>query len=70
MLFEEYGCSDMLLSVASSKEQVRDRVAAAVGSGRSKLTSQLRESGEQLEQETKAMWGQIDETLDLKPTIG
>jgi colanic acid/amylovoran biosynthesis protein len=70
MLFEEYGCSEMLLSVASSKEQVRDRVAAAIGSGRSRLTSQIQESGEHLEQKTKAMWRQIDETLDLKPTVG
>ena len=70
MLFEEYGCSDMLLSVTSEEEKVRDCVAAATGPRRSELTGQIREAGKRLELETKTMWEQVDERLDLKLTVG
>ena len=70
MLFEEYGCSDMLLSVTSEEERVRDCVAAATGPQRSKLTGQIREAGKKLEQETRTMWEQVDEALNLKSTVG
>lgn len=70
MLFEEYGCSDMLLPVSSSKERVRDCIAAATGQRRAELVGQIQKAGSQLEQETISMWRQVDETLELEPAAG
>jgi colanic acid/amylovoran biosynthesis protein len=67
MLFEEYGCSDMLLSVRADEEQVRACVRAATGERRVELAGRIKEAGAQFETETTDMWRQVDEEI-FRPT--
>jgi colanic acid/amylovoran biosynthesis protein len=66
-LFREYGCADMLLPVFADEEEVRDRVAAAMGRRRDDLQGSITERGEELKQETRTMWRTVDEVIDLGP---
>jgi len=63
MLFEEYECSDMLLSVRADEKQVRDCVRTATGERRTELTGRIREARAQLEEATTDMWKQVDEEV-------
>lgn len=63
-LFEEYGCSSMLLSVQTSNGKVGSCIRAATGDCRTELTDRIRKKGAQLKQETKKMWERIDAILD------
>jgi len=63
MLFEEYECSDMLLSVQADEKQVRDCVRTATGERRTELTGRIREARAQLEEATTDMWKQVDEEV-------
>jgi hypothetical protein len=63
MLFEEYGCSDLLLSVSADEEEVRTRLAKATGPGRADLVARLDEHRARLKEETRAMWRGVDEIL-------
>lgn len=63
MLFEEYGCSEMLLSIQSDEKHVQDCVRAAAGEQRTELADRIREAGVQLEGETTEMWQQVDNLI-------
>jgi colanic acid/amylovoran biosynthesis protein len=63
MLFNEYGCESMLLPVSARKEQIQKRISAAKQKGGSSLADQVRTNAEALQQETQAMWEQVDEVL-------
>ena len=63
MLFEEYECTEMLLSVSSSKKRVHECVERATGAQRTELAGCIRDAGAKLEQETKAMWRQVDTVI-------
>jgi colanic acid/amylovoran biosynthesis protein len=65
MLFEDYACADMVLSVASGKEAVQERVQRAVGPARPALVDRIRRRGERLVEQIHAMWGQVDRALGL-----
>ena len=64
MLFEEYGCSDLLLSVSADEEEVRTRMAKATGPERADLVARLDEHRAQLKRETRTMWQRVDKILD------
>lgn len=66
MLFEEYGSSDMLLSVSSSEKRLQDCIAVATGTRRANLTDQIQKAGGHLEQKTKTMWRKVDDVLNLE----
>lgn len=59
MLFEEYRCADMLLSVPTSEERIETCVSAATGNQRTELTSRIRTAGARLQEETIAMWKDV-----------
>jgi hypothetical protein len=65
MLFSEYGCESILLPVSAREEQIQGRVRAAKKTGRSSMTDRIHENAEAFRQETRAMWGQVDEVLAL-----
>ena len=67
MLFEKYGCSDMLLSVSADEEEVRTRLAKAAGSERADLVARLDEHRARLKEETRAMWRGVNEILGREP---
>lgn len=63
MLFEEYACPDMLLSVPARKERVDACVAGATGNQRAELTDRIRKAGSQLRQATRDMWQAVDSVV-------
>jgi len=63
MLFNEYGCESMLLSVSARKEQIQEQIRAAKETGHSSLTEQVRTRAEALRRKTRTMWEQVDEVL-------
>lgn len=65
MLFQEYGCESMVLPVRAREEQIREKVTAATGEGRSELTKQIRTNAEALQKKTESMWKQVDDALSL-----
>jgi colanic acid/amylovoran biosynthesis protein len=70
MLFREYGCEDLLLSVHTDAEQVEACIEAAVGPERQELTVQIRQARDALIEETKAMWKEVDEVLEFTHKVG
>lgn len=70
MLFREYGCEDLLLSVHTEAEQVEACIEAAVGPERAELTVQIRQARDALIEETKAMWKEVDEVLEFTHKVG
>lgn len=63
MLFDEYGCESMLLPVSAREEQIQERIRAAKNTSRPSMADRIRENAEALQQETRAMWEQVDEVL-------
>ena len=63
MLFEEYRCPDMLLSVSAPRDRIDACVSEAVGAQRASLTERIRAAAAQLKQETEAMWRAVDEEV-------
>lgn len=67
MLFKDYGCEDMILPVPAEPGAVASLVAAATGPGRASLAERIVERGRRLEEQTRAMWQCVDQTLGLAP---
>lgn len=67
MLFQDYGCEQMVLSVHADEDAVRDRLEQAVGPQRGALRKTLRERGAALRQQTHDMWCSVEATLGLEP---
>jgi colanic acid/amylovoran biosynthesis protein len=67
MLFEEYGCESMLLPVPAQNEQIRERITAAKDAEHSGLETRIRTRAEALQNETRAMWKQVDGVLNRSP---
>jgi hypothetical protein len=65
MLFREYGCEDLLLSVHTDAEQVEACIEATVGPDRAELTARIGQAREALIKEVEAMWEQVDEVLNM-----
>lgn len=65
MLFQDYGCADMLLSVFASEEEIRRRVQRAVGEGRQELRSRIDARGEELKSHSRGMWNQVKTAIQL-----
>lgn len=63
MLFKEYGCKSMLLPLSARKEQIQQRLADAMNTGRSSLAARIQKNAKSLRRETQAMWEQVDDVL-------
>lgn len=66
MLFQDYGCEEMVLSVYAEEAAVHNRLEQAVGSGEAGLRSLLRERGALLRQQTENMWRSVEVILGLE----
>lgn len=64
-LFQDYDCTNMLLSVSADEEAIRERIQAATGSSREVLKERLDERRTHLTQKTEEMWRRVDEVLNL-----
>jgi len=64
MLFEEYGCPDMLLDVLADEEAIRARVQRATGSHRAAVARRIQHCAAALEEETASMWERVDAVLN------
>lgn len=66
MLFQDYGCEQMVLSVHADEDAVRDRLEQAVGPQRGALRKTLRKRGTALRQQTHDMWCSVEAALGLE----
>ena len=67
MLFEDYGCQDMLLQTTAPAQEIVDRVRRATeDESRRHLVSTLRESSLLQKQRVHAMWQEIDSLFGIK----
>ena len=65
MLFQDYDCEDMIVSVESDKDTIRERIETAVGSARSDLVDRIRTQSDHLVQRVQNMWAEVDRELGL-----
>ena len=65
MLFEDYGCPELVLSVSATEEQVRAAVERTLGSGRLEIERVLEERGTIVRESVERMWQEVDEALEL-----
>jgi colanic acid/amylovoran biosynthesis protein len=63
MLFDEYDCADMLLSVSSDRADVDKRINQALKTKRGELTGRIRERASELERRSRAMWEAVDQLI-------
>lgn len=64
MLFDEYGCPEMLLDVTADAEAIRTRVNRATGSRRAEVAGRVQRCAVALKEETEAMWTRVDAVLN------
>lgn len=65
MLFRDYDCEDMIVSVESDKDTIRERIETAVGSARSDLVHRIRTQSDHLTKRVQDMWAEVDQELGL-----
>ena len=65
MLFRDYDCEDMIVSVASDKDSIRNRIEMAVGESRSDLVNRIKTQSDQLIKRAQEMWVEVDRELGL-----
>jgi len=61
MLFDEYGCPDMILPVPADAEAIRKRIKQATGGA--DLRHRVEARSDDLKAETRSMWRHVDNTL-------
>ncbi|WP_457653577.1 polysaccharide pyruvyl transferase family protein [Rhodocaloribacter sp.] len=65
MLFADYGCPELVLSVSATEEQVRAAVDRTLGSGRLEIERVLEERGAIIRESVERMWQEVDSSLGL-----
>lgn len=63
MLFDEYGCAEMLLSVTADREEIDACVARATGAGRGELQLRIASAGDVLQKQVEDMWKRVDDVF-------
>lgn len=63
MLFKDYECEGMLLSVGADRERIEAAIGRAAGPERETLVKRLVEAGGRLQQEVKNMWSRVDAVM-------
>ncbi len=66
MLFEDYGCPELVLPVTASDAEIDEAVDTATEEqSRSPLVSKLTQAGRKRVAETRRMWGEVDRVLHM-----
>lgn len=65
MLFEDYGCGELILSVMASDEQVEEALSATLGERRDELVNTISSSSASLIEASNKMWDKVGQTLGL-----
>ena len=65
MLFADYGCPELVLSVSATEEQVRAAVDRTLGSDRLEIERVLEERGIFVREKVERMWKEVDSSLGL-----
>lgn len=66
MLFEDYGCPELVLSVSATEEQVRAAVDRTLGADRPALVERLCDRADGIVAQAKAMWEEVDAAVVLQ----
>ncbi|WP_456426736.1 polysaccharide pyruvyl transferase family protein [Rhodocaloribacter sp.] len=65
MLFEDYGCPELVLSVSATEEQVRAAVDRTLGADRLEIERVLEERETRVREKVEGMWQEVDSSLGL-----
>lgn len=65
MLFDDYGCPDLVLPMPVEEARVKAAVSRTLGVERPELIKCLHTKGENLEEQVHAMWEEVDQVLGL-----
>jgi colanic acid/amylovoran biosynthesis protein len=63
MLFDEYGCPEMLLDVTADTEATRACVNRATAQHRTELVDRLHKHAREMRRQTESMWKYVDNLI-------
>ena len=66
MLFQDYGCPELVLPVVADKNSLEKAIDETIGNSREMLIAKLSEASASLKKDSLNMWSKVDELLGLK----